>query len=242
MTDGAAPVGGEPALVPGELRGYRQFSLRPDGLYPLVHTVAGPWDGQLQRAGCSERRHPAPAPDCRCGLYAWYLPGSATVSIGPVSAVIAARGRCILGDRGFRAESARIEAVALPVTALLRPRATARVRRMLVEEYPRTKVYRSTRRMLRDHPPNDVGDLGIDPPRDPSRGYRAAAVALWASFLVAVFSIGAIPRAARVDAVTHWWPLLILVIVAWQAGLIWLFLRLIAQQMPDTPRGGSGAG
>lgn len=225
---------GTPALVPGELRGYRQFSLRRDGLYPLVHAVTGPWDGTLERAGCAQHGHPAPASDCRCGLYAWYLPGSATVSIGPVSAVVAARGRCILGDRGFRAESARIEAVALPLTLHLRPGATVRARRMLAGAYPRTQVYRSTRRMLRDHPPHDVGALGIEPPRDPSRGYRAAAVALWVSFLVAVFSLGAVPRAARVEAVTHWWPLLILVILAWQAALIWLFLRLIAQQMPDS--------
>ena len=227
---------GTPALVPGELRGYRQFSLRRDGLYPLVHAVTGPWDGTLERAGCAQHGHPAPASDCRCGLYAWYLPGSATVSIGPVSAVVAARGRCILGDRGFRAESARIEAVALPVTLQLRPVRAARARRMLAGAYPRTRVYRSTRRMLRDHPPHDVTGLGIAPPRDPSRGYRAAAVALWLSFLVAVFSLGAVPRAARIDAVTHWWPVLILVIVVWQAVLIWLFLRLIAQQMPDTPR------
>ncbi|MGZ4684980.1 hypothetical protein [Oryzihumus sp.] len=231
-----------PALVPGELRGYRQFTLRRDGLYPLVHVSEGPWDGALQHARCAEHGHHPPGPRCRCGLYAWYLPGSATVSVGPVAAVVAARGRCVLGDRGFRAESARIEAVTLPASLLWRPRYAARVRAMLARDYPRTRVYRLTRRMLRDHPPHDVRGLGIDPPRDPSRAYRAAAVALWASFLLAVFSLGAVPHAARVEAVTHWWPLLILVILAWQTALIWLFMRLIAQQMPEAPREGDAPG
>ena len=84
----------EASLVPGELRGYRQFELRPNGLYPLVHSGSGPWDGRLERAVCAAGiDHEPPATDCRCGLYAWYLPGSATVSLGPVSAVVAARGR-----------------------------------------------------------------------------------------------------------------------------------------------------
>ena len=61
----------EPALVPGELRGYRQFQLRADGLYPLVRGGSGPWDGHLERAMCAAgAEHPAPAVDCRCGLYA----------------------------------------------------------------------------------------------------------------------------------------------------------------------------
>ena len=42
--------------------------------------------------------------------------------------------------------------------------------RMLAELYPRTLVYRSSRRMLNDHPPQDVRALGIYPPRDRSRG------------------------------------------------------------------------
>ena len=36
--------------------------------------------------------HPAPAADCRCGLYGWYLPGSATVALGRANAVVAIRG------------------------------------------------------------------------------------------------------------------------------------------------------
>lgn len=221
----------EAALVPGELRGYRQFDLRADGLYPLVHFESGPWDGRLEHAGCAVGvDHPAPAADCRCGLYAWYLPGSATVSLGPASAVVAARGRCILGDRGFRAAQARIEAVTLPASVRWNPRAAMRTRRMLAAQYPRTRVYGSARRMLKDHPPQDVRELGIDPPRDRSRGYRSAAAVLWAAVVLLAYSVAALPGETVANAFSQWWPLLVLLAVAWQAGLVWLFTRMISLQ------------
>ncbi len=220
-----------PALVPGELRGYRQFQLRDDGLYPLVHCGSGPWHGLVERAGCAVGAgHPAPAADCRCGLYAWYLPGSATVALGPASAVVAARGRCILGDRGFRAAHARIEAVTLPAAVRWNPLAAPRARRMLAVQYPRTRVYGSARRMLKDYPPQDVRELGIDPPRDRSRGYRSAAATLWVAVVLLIYSVAALPREAVANAVSHWWPLLVLLAVAWQAGLVWLFARMMALQ------------
>lgn len=220
------------ALVPGELRGYRQFELRPDGLYPLVHSRTGPWEGTLHRARCSTgAEHEAPDADCRCGLYAWYLPGSATVSLGPVAAVVAARGRCILGDRGFRASRARIEAVALPAAVRFQPAAARRARRMLGERYPDTRVYPSARAMLKDFPPHDVTSLGIEPPPDPSRGYRAAAVALWVTVVVVTYGIALMPRAVG-DTASHWWPLLVLLAVGWQAAFVWLLARLMALQVP----------
>ena len=103
-------VADDVALVPGELRGYRQFSLKDDGLYPLVHTVCGPWDGQLQRAVCaSGARHASPAPDCLCGLYGWYLPGSATVSSArsarwsrPAAAAFSVTGASVLRRHASR--------------------------------------------------------------------------------------------------------------------------------------------
>ena len=234
MVDEVPAVADDVALVPGELRGYRQFSLKDDGLYPLVHTVCGPWDGHLQRAVCaSGARHASPAADCLCGLYAWYLPGSATVSLGPVSAVVLARGRCVLGDRGFRAAAARIEAVSLPPAVRWHPAAAARARAMLAQRYPQTRVYPSTRRMLRDHPPQDVSALGIHPPRDHSRGYRAAAAVLWVGFVLGAYSLVALPRAVVTEAAADWWPMLVLLTIAWQASLVWLFLRLLAEQMPN---------
>jgi hypothetical protein len=231
MAGGQPDPRSEPALVPGELRGYRQFELRAHGLYPMVLTGSGPWDGRLERARCAAGAdHPPPAADCKCGLYAWYLPGSATVSVGPVSAVVAARGRCILGDRGFRAAEARIEAVALPAVVRWMPRSASRARRMLARTYPHTRVYGSERKMLKDFPPQDVTGLGIVPPRDRSREYRAAAIGLSVAVPILTFLLAALPRLASAPRLEQWWPVLVLLAVAWQVGLVWILTRLMALQ------------
>lgn len=225
--------GASAALVPGELRGYRQFHRLPDGLYPLVHRAGGPWDGRLEHAVCAAGEdHAAPAADCRCGLYAWYLPGGATVVLGGWNAVIAARGRCILGDRGFRAASARIEAVALPPTVRWWPGAARRTRDSLAARYPGTRVHRSTRAMIRAHPPQDLAALGVRPPADRSRGYRAALVVLLVAFTAAGYSLAVLPREAVSAVAAQWWPAVIVVVLAWQCALVWLVTRLISEQAP----------
>ena len=227
-----APFDGR-LLVAGELRGYRQFHLLDDGLYPLVHQAAGPWDGSLQRAVCAAGHdHAAPASDRRCGLYAWYLPGSATVSLGAWNAVIAARGRCVLGDRGFRAAGARIEAVALPASVRWCPGAAARARRLLADRYPDVAVHDSTRRMLRAHPPQDVSALGITPPRDASRGYRTALVLVFAAFVLSGYSLALLPRDDVANVAATWWPLAMLGFLVWQGVLVWLMTRLMGNQAP----------
>jgi hypothetical protein len=226
----------ERPLVAGELRGYRQFDLADGGLYPVVHAGQGAWDGRLEHARCvHEPTHAPPVAGCTCGLYAMYRPGSATVSVGAANAVVAARGRVVLGDRGFRAAAARVEAVALPGTVLL-PRAVARARAALGHNYPGVAVYRSTRRMLRDHPPHDVSALGIDPPADRSRGYRAVAVLVWALFVVGGYSLVFLPHAAVSHVLQRWWPLLVVGLLEWQAALVWLLSRLMQLQTPGVDR------
>lgn len=237
-----APAPRHVALVPGELRGYRQFELRADGLYPLVHSRSAPWHGELERARCATGAdHQPPGVDCRCGLYGWYSPGSAMVSFGPASAVIAARGRCVLGDRGFRAAEARIEAVALPASVRWNPRAAARARRMLSVSYPRTRVYGSVRQMLKDHPPHDVRELGIQAAADRSRGFRSAAAATYVSGLVLMLALAALPWLGVAQGVRSWWPLLVVFFaVGWQAGLVWLVARLLRQMPNPADVGGHG--
>lgn len=222
----------ERALVAGELRGYRQFDLAGGRLHPVVHAELGPWDAVEQAVCAVERSHAPPVAECTCGLYAMYRPGSATVSLGAANAVVAASGRVVLADRGFRAERARVEAVALPATARLTPRAARRTRCALAEAHPGARVYGSTRRMLRDHPPHDVAALGIDPPADRSRGYRAVAVAVWLVFVVAGYSLVFLPRDAVGDVLSSWWPLVVTAFLVWQASLVWLLCRLMALQMP----------
>lgn len=225
------------ALVVGELRGYRQFDLRRDGLYPCVHAEAGPWHGQLERARCLlASEHESPARGCTCGLYAWYLPGSATVTLGPASAVVAASGRCILADRGFRTAAARIEAVALPGHLWWNPWAVARARRMLAARYPGITVYATAGRMIRDHPPQDLSGLGIIPPVDRSRGYRTAALVLSSAVIVPTYALFLLPREAIALAMAAWWPAFVLAVVLWQAGIVWLLTRLLALQTGDPGR------
>jgi len=219
-------------LVVGELRGYRQFDLVDGALLPMVHRRSGPWSSGVEQARCAlDDAHAPPVRGCTCGLYALYRPGSATVSLGAANAVVAARGRCVLGDRGFRAAAARVEAVALPATVRWWP-GVRRVRRALADRYPGARVYRSTRRMLRDFPPHDVSALGLDPPPDPSRGYRAVAVALFASFVAVGYGLLLLPREAVHDVAAQWWPVLVLLLLAWQAAVVWLLTRLMALQMP----------
>ena len=239
MTDRAGNVLPGPDLVAGELRGYRQFELRADGLYPTVHSECGPWDGRLEKARCAVGAdHAAPAAACRCGLYGWYLPGGATVALGPASAVVAVRGRCILGDRGFRAAEGRIEAIALPASVRWTPSAARRTRQMLAENYPRTTVYDSTRQMLKDYRPQDVRGLGIDLPPDRSRGLRTAVLALWA-VLLPTYALAALHGEASAAVVASWWPVVVLLAVGWQAGIVWLFIRLLALQSGNSAGGGA---
>jgi hypothetical protein len=239
MTDQPGGLLPGPDLVAGELRGYRQFELRADGLYPVVHSECGPWDGRLEKARCAAGAdHAAPAAECRCGLYGWYLPGSATVALGPVSAVVSVRGRCILGDRGFRAGEGRIEAVALPASVRWTPRAARRTRQMLAAKYPRTEVYGSTRRMLKDYPPQDVSGLGIVTKPDRSRTLRTAVIVLWAAVLLPTYALAALHGQTPAVAVASWWPLVVLLAVGWQVGLVWLFIRLLALQSGNPAGGG----
>jgi hypothetical protein len=179
---------GDAALVAGELRGYRQFQLRRDGLYPLFRADRGPWAGGTEHAGCAHStRHVVPDRACGCGLYGWYHPGDAAGRFGGVAAVIAAHGRIILGDKGFRAAAARVDAVTLPVRTRVRPAAAAQARRMLATCYPHAQVYLSRRQMLRDHPPAPLDDLGIQPRRDRVRACFRMTTAAGALFLAVAY-------------------------------------------------------
>ncbi|MDP9410363.1 MAG: hypothetical protein M3P70_07660 [Actinomycetota bacterium] len=230
---------GPAALVPGELRGYRRFRLAEDGLYPTVHAASGPWSGLLERAACAAGTdHPAPAWECGCGLYGWYHPRDAgqVSGFGDVSAVIAGCGRTILGDHGFRAASARIEAVRLPVRVSARPRTAARARQMLAARYPQAVVYRSRRQMLRDHPPQDLQALGINTRPSPKRRYRRTAWGVWAVGVAACCSLALLPREAILAAGP---PIRLSVLggfVLWQALLVWLVARWSAPP-PTSSRG-----
>jgi hypothetical protein len=89
--------------------------------------------------------------------------------------------------------------------------------------------------MLRDFPPDDVRALGIEPPRDRSRGYRTTAAWLWLGLVMLGYSLVAFPRGA-VDHAAQWWPIIVVLAVAWQVALVWVFVRLVALQSPTGQR------
>jgi hypothetical protein len=228
VSAGPEPPGDPPALVPGELRGYRRFRLAEDGLRPPVHVASGPWSGQVHSARCAVNgTHAPPAWGCGCGLYGWYHPSHAGPGAGwgDVTAVIAARGRIILGDTGFRAAAARVEAVTLPRRTRLRPRCRRRWERVLGERYPRAAVYRSRRSMLRRHPPEDLSALGVTVRASRAPRYRWAAVVVWLAGVLTVCSVAVIPRRVLAAMGTAEWLVALVGFVLWQATLVWLVFR-----------------
>ncbi len=225
MTLPADPGADPPALVAGELRGYRRFRLAEDGLRPPVHVAAGPWSWPLEHARCVvDDAHVPPARECGCGLYGWYHPSHTGLGTGwgDVTAVVAARGRIVLGDTGFRAAAARVQAVSLPRRARLSRRRRRRYERVLADRYPGVPVYRSRRGMLRRLPPEDLSALGIvvRPSRAPR--YRWTALGVWLAGVLALCSVAVVPRSVLLAVPPAGWLGALAGFVLWQAALVWL--------------------
>ncbi|PRY50971.1 hypothetical protein LY71_10234 [Geodermatophilus tzadiensis] len=226
MTSPPRPPDPSPALVPGEVRGYRRFRLTEDGLCPPVHLDAGPWRGPVERARCAvDEEHVPPQWGCGCGLYGWYHPSHTGLGTGwgNVTAVVAARGRVILGDSGFRAAAARVVAVSLPPGT--GPRRRRHWEQVLAERHPGVSVHRSRRQMVRRHPPEDLSGLGIDVRPSAAVRYRWTALALWLCGVLAVCSVAVLPRGVLVRMGPGEWLAVLACFVAWQVALGWLVCR-----------------
>jgi hypothetical protein len=172
MSEIAGACGGDDAgrpLVPGSLRGYRTWQpahrheRAPDGVLPLTsltrpHVV---WSPTLtarcvpRDTGCPSpgpstppADHAAPQPGCNCGIYGWYGPDDTGMLDARVFGAIQASGLILMGERGFRAERARITAVA------------TRNRRVAAAcTQAGIAVYRRRRDLLGDYPPDDLSSL-----------------------------------------------------------------------------------
>ena len=164
-------------LVAGSLRGYRTWRLqrrrsRPSGdTLPLTsvtrRVVWGPTltarctpDDMANLTGAAATLpgdHAAPAAECHCGIYGWYDPADTGMLRARVFGVVEASGLVLMGDRGFRAERAKIVAV------------VTRNRRLTAAcEQAGIAVYRRRRDLLRDCPPEDLSALLGDVP-DPEQ-------------------------------------------------------------------------
>lgn len=124
--------------------------------------------------------------------------------------------------------------MALPDHIARNPWSTPWARRMPAAAYPDTRVFLTARRMIRDHQPYDVSGLGFTSPVDRSRGYRTAALLLSTAVIGPTYSLFLVPRDAIAHLMSAWWPVFVLLVVLWQAGLVWLLTRLLALQS-DAP-------
>lgn len=103
-------------LIIDSVRGYRQWRWYENKLISMRDTQ---WSKGLQVSECKkyseaqEDTHDSPQSDCTCGFYAHYLPlESYAYYNNRVYGVIEASGRILMGTKGFRAEKARIVALA----------------------------------------------------------------------------------------------------------------------------------
>jgi hypothetical protein len=108
---------------------WRLFRVRllPDGYAlgaPMIHSPRPPpWKTGVNVAQCLEHDHAAPAPGCRCGIYAaiegtldslpGYLVDTAYDSDPWTYAEVACSGRVFLDARGLRCEEAMLVRIAL---------------------------------------------------------------------------------------------------------------------------------
>jgi hypothetical protein len=111
------------------LLGWRLFRVRrlPDGYAlcaPMIHSPAPPpWQPGVTVARCLEHDHAAPAPGCRCGIYAaiegtldslsGYLLDTGYDGEPWAYAEVACSGRLLLDARGLRCEEAVVVQIAL---------------------------------------------------------------------------------------------------------------------------------
>jgi hypothetical protein len=98
--------------------GYRAWQVGPGGvLFPLALPAAPPWEPTVTHARCFAGRchdvHEAPGHHCKCGLHALRDPDDERLKLGhPAVGAIAAWGEIEVYSAGFRAEYARVIALA----------------------------------------------------------------------------------------------------------------------------------
>jgi hypothetical protein len=225
------------SLVPGALRGYRTWRPArrsmpiPAGLLPITSVSRRRilWSPRLTarctppdpgRSPAGELApvddHDAPHAGCDCGIYAWYAPDDTRIMHAAVFGVVEATGLVLLGDRGFRAQQARVVAV---VTRNRRVAAACTEAGIA--------VYRRRRHLVRDFPPDDLRPILGDPEGEadgeaPADGDaeggaagtgrarrdrtfdkfdRTLVLAVWGRTALVAFAIAALPAAVGLAAV-----------------------------------------
>lgn len=187
MTAPAALWAGEETLVPAALRGYRSWNVVGGVLCStgvehrwdepqasarcLAGSTIGGGDSDCDCDLCVHNQHRAPVRDCTCGIYGWYDPDDSRLAKGDVFGAVEITGRAVMASHGFRAERARILALAIEAPAPRRISAWA----MMPDRMPATTaelhdiarwaktqgipVFATRAAMLAEFPPQDVSSL-----------------------------------------------------------------------------------
>lgn len=185
----------------GSVRGVRTFRVRPDGrLAPITNRP--PWTPGVNTAACDRRTltralppaHDAPGPGCVCGLWACgsvpALRQTGVLGASRVLAVVAAYGRLIPAERGFRAQHAVIEAL------WLSPRIPVERRHAVARAYPAAAVYASKAAMLAEHPLTALPSYDLPARPRPSRLLgQVAAHAAWTLAVAVLWFLTPLPAA-----------------------------------------------
>jgi hypothetical protein len=113
--------------VVGTVAGFRSWRVANGKL--VSPYVPCRWEGRVLHAECFDANralqqgrgwlaapHASPHPDCQCGVYAYDRPGLRSYygEVWWCEGVISAWGRLVVHPDGWRAEHARVEALALP--------------------------------------------------------------------------------------------------------------------------------
>lgn len=119
---------------------------------------------------------------CACGFYAYYdLRYSAYRNDYHVPAVIEGYGHVTVGERGFRAEKARLVAVAYPPAAR-EESFVGIVKQQFIDRYPNVPIYQTAEEMLEQHPLDlPEGAPNPDEVMRPAQMFEAALKAAMAS-------------------------------------------------------------
>jgi hypothetical protein len=102
-----------PDLGVGSLFGLRTWSVTYDALTDdayLTGSYGTVWRDATLDAECDAGHERPPVRSCGCGIWAYWR-GHEHVTSRVVTGVVEAWGRCLIGERGFRAQHARIRAL-----------------------------------------------------------------------------------------------------------------------------------
>ena len=177
--------GSETELVPGVLRGYRAWRVETTHRRLISFASPCMWQPGANKAFCQRdiglsacwsSRNSAPNPECSCGYYGHYCPSVSCDYLAvewhwrpniflmegvygrlfpKVWGSITVHGRVVLGEKGFRAEYATVEAIVAHPSLW-----------SLIREHYEVSLFATADELIEAFPPQDMSHLlGRDRPK-----------------------------------------------------------------------------